>query len=224
MRSVVVKKNRFSLSLRRRATGFSILEALVSMVIVGIVIGGITELLWANTAWMAVLNNKFDTFFAAKRFLKELERNVRQSTRISTDSTGTNLVLFMAGEGDFDSYGFLTSATPYYYWVEIDNEPGYEGQYIIKAGPTNLLGGRVVLKGVCGPKGIADGQPKIFQYIDKDKTKPVSENAFSSTQSLIVNLELKRNDFGKAFQDGSLKTGLAMRHEIFLRNGRIHGQ
>ncbi|MBK8221519.1 MAG: prepilin-type N-terminal cleavage/methylation domain-containing protein [Candidatus Obscuribacter sp.] len=208
----------------RSQQGFSLLEALVSLVIVGVAIAGMTELLWANTSWLSMLHNKFDTFYAAKRFLSELEIDARQSAGIENGSDSTHLILTRAAESDFDSYGFLTRVSEYHYWVEADSEIGSEGKYVVKAGADYPTVGRIVLRGVTGPKGIADGLPKIFQYLNRGGDGTPISVAQNSTRMLLVNLEVKRTEFGKAKQDGPLKSGIAIHQEIFLRNAYVHGQ
>lgn len=206
----------------RSISGFSILELLVSVVIIGIALAGISELLWANTTWLTFLQNKYDTFFAAKRFLNEFKSDMRRTAILDlTLSDSKNLYIKKATEDQFDGYGFLTATTDYYYGIEADTEPGRENQFLIKAGP-NKLTAHTVLSGVVGPLGINDTQPKIFQFLDRKSA--ISDLPTEDTIMIIVNLELLRNEYGKTLRDSPQKSGLALRDEIFLRSKVIHAQ
>ncbi len=214
---------------RIRCKGFSILEALVSFVVMGIAIAGITELIWANTSWLSTLQNKFDSYYASKRFLKMIEIDLHQTVSIDSSSDSKTLILSRADESNFDSYGFLTYSSPFVYKVESDTEPGSEGQYVIKAGPS-LSDLRTVLRGVVGPLSITTGQPVIFQYIERRGGDLQSTAASSNPSepinisSVLIDIELKRSDFGKSNQDGPNKSGIVLRDEVFLRNSSIHAQ
>lgn len=225
----LVKRFRNTKCSRRKTWGFSILEALVSFVVMGIAIAGISELLWANTSWLNTLHNKFDTYYASRRFLKMIETDLHNAVSIDPSSDGKNLIITKADESNFDGYGFLTAASPYRYTVEPDTEPGSEGQYVIKAGVSSA-NQIVVLRGIVGPLSLSTGQPVIFQYIER-ASGLAQPNAKSDDPSLAINLssilidfELKRTDFGKTQQDGANKSGIAIRDEIFLRNSYIHAQ
>lgn len=209
--------------------GISILETLVSFVVMGIAIAGITELIWANTSWLSTLQNKFDTYYASRRFLKMIEMDLHQAVSIDPSSDGKTLVLNRADESNFDSYGFLTYASPYIYKVELDTEPGSEGQYVLKAGPS-LTDSRIVLRGIVGPLSVVSGQPVIFQYIERrtgalqSSAESTNPNELINISSVLIDVELKRTDFGKVKQDGPTKSGIVLRDEVFLRNASIHAQ
>ena len=213
----------------RRKHGFSILEALVSLVVMGIAIAGIAELLWANTSWLSTLHNKFDTFYASRRFLKNIEIDLHQATQIDPSSDGKTLVFSKADESNFDGNGFLTYTNTYRYWIEPDTEIGSEDKFLVRAGssPANSV---VVLRGVVGPLNAATGQPVIFKYIERAENRDQSfaqstdPNSPINISGVLINLELKRTEFGKSQQDGPNKTGIVLRDEIFLRNATLHAQ
>lgn len=199
------------------------LETLVSVVVMGIAIAGISELLFANTSWLTNLNNKFDTYYASRRFLSNFESDLHQAVSISnTESNNEKIVFRKAEESNFDSHGFLTYASSYQYRIVADTQPGNEGQFLVKAGRDDASD-IVVLSGIVGPILSATGKPRFIQYVDRD-TNTLSNTPLTNTTEVIVDLELERNDFGKTKQGSSSKSGLAIRSEIFLRNANIHAQ
>ncbi|MBN8660508.1 MAG: prepilin-type N-terminal cleavage/methylation domain-containing protein [Candidatus Obscuribacter phosphatis] len=207
------------LSFSRKAKGVSIVELLVSVAIMGIAIAGISELLWANTAWLTSLHNKFDSFYAAKSFCNRVERDLNQSLCVVKDSTSDNLNLQVAPESSFDKNGFLTSVKTKVYWVEPDTEVGYENSYIVKTADSKLAPSTVVLRGLIGPKSLTDSKPRLFQYIDKDGN--ATDLATESTTMVHMNLEIRRNEFGKSAAQND-KSGIVFRYEVLLRNANLH--
>jgi len=77
----VIKSQRF-FSTNRPASGTSLLELLVAVVVTGVAIAGITEMLWINATWSTRILNKTDNLNGVKFFLERFESDVRTSRNI----------------------------------------------------------------------------------------------------------------------------------------------
>ncbi|MBL0187484.1 MAG: hypothetical protein IPP97_17265 [Candidatus Obscuribacter sp.] len=208
-------------SLERQRCGFSILETLVSVVVMGIAIAGITELLWVNTSWNTKLLNKFDNFYAGKQLLGIFSKEFRSCCRIKFTSNTTNITVVRPILNEVNN-GFIGGTEEITYELLPDTtDPS--GSYLMK-----IHDGRVLLRGIVGPKVVGRTEPQVFQYLEKNvsNTDPkmgLRDSANSNTGSVVVNLELKRVDNG-TMVGVTPKSELVLRSEYLIRNGSIHGR
>lgn len=220
---------------QRTARGSSLIELMVTVVIIGFVIAAISEAIFVNTAWFSVLQNRVENGMAAHMFLKHLSADIKTSYQVDAiNSDMSKLVLFKMAPNQFSPDGFFNAkqlivASQVSYLVEPDvAEPGLFGiRY------TNSLTGenRLILRGVLGPVSKANlSKPAIFQYISKQYPCAISDSPTALTGSVVVNLELRRTEFGSdtgAFHKVSnsvrQKSAIALRSETMLRNSLLHG-
>lgn len=207
---------------RARRDGFSILELLVSLVVMGIAIAGITELLWVNTSWSSMLHNKFDNFTSAQTFLRRFQNEVKHARRVVS---GNNKQIVLEGpvSSQFNSDGFITGLSKFSYSVTPDlTKPG---EYLIVRTIEGGVG-ETVLHGLFGPKSNNGVDLSIFQYIVRSDASIENSTVVSSddVSQVIVNLEMRKDDISGKTTEVSTDSFIALRSEIFIRNGGIHGQ
>lgn len=227
----------------RRTSGFSIVESLVSFVVIGIAIAALTELLVANTSWSGALHNKFDNYSSGKLFLSKIGRDIRMSKSVVSGSTTSSLILNRPFDGadnipvalqnpsSYDPKNNILAVTRQFQY-DVVADPNNAGQYLVTVrsldNPTAIP--LVILRGIVGPFSSASVLPSVFQYVERDydptdkKFYGVAPQAAHSTDSVIVNFELKKSDFGTDASQSVSKATIVMRSEFFLRNGKIHGQ
>lgn len=210
---------------RRISNGLSIVEMLVTVVVMGIAMVGLTELLWVNTSWASFLHNKYDNFTGARTFLNQFENDVRHASKVQVNSDGKQIFLEGPFFAQFDSNGYITGTTKYTYSVIPDLAK--PGQYKIIR--TQNAKDVIVLSGLIGPKTLTGSDVEIFQYVERGKISgevpAVTKAPFEMDISeVIVNLEL-RNDyiFGKTAEVNT-NSFIALRSEVFVRNSSVHGQ
>lgn len=224
----------------RSRSGMSIVELLVSALIIGFVIAGLSQALFVNLAWFRVLECRLENGMAARLFLRKLAEDVRTSYQLETNScNNVTLVLNKQPEPPFIAPAQLLDSQAYsntqvalvssriVYTVEPDTQPGYfRIRYQNSANNDN----RIILTGILGPLSKATGLPAIFQYVSKEAPCNQSNSADPLTGSVIVNLELRRKLFGHdtgAFggdkSTTTEKSAIALRSEFLLRNSMLHG-
>lgn len=213
----------------RHVKGASLAEVLVSIVILGFIAAAVTQALLANTSYFSVLQNRVDNGMAVRLFARRLTRDVRQSWQVgfgnADSSSSSRLVLYKPPKTNFDSNGFFHTPTlmndcQITYIVVPDDTPGFFKIDCIT--PTDR---QTVLHGILGP--LAKDQsaiPKIFQYISRQDA-PASDFATTLTRGVILNLELRRTDYGSdtgtfhaVKTTARQKSALVFHTEIMLRN------
>lgn len=222
MSSSFKSKHRRKLDSQRSRDGFSIVELLVSMVVMGIAIAGLTELLWVNTSWSSMLHNKFDNFTSAQTFLRRFQNDIKHARKIIS---GDKKQILIEGPllSQFDNQGFITSVSRFTYSVTPDlTRPG---EYMIVRTPDGGAS-ETVLRGLIGPKNASGIDLTIFQYIGRGDTS-VDRSSVAvndDISAVIVNLELRKDDIYGKTTESNLDSFIALRSEIFVRNGGSHGQ
>lgn len=207
---------------KRSRKGFSILELLVSLVVIGIAIAGITELLWINTSWSSVLHNKFDNFTSAQTFLRRFQNEVKHARRVISGNS-KQIVLEGPVSSQFNSDGFITGLSKFAYSVTPDlSKPG---EYMIVRTPDGGVG-ETVLHGLIGPKNSTGVDLSIFQYIVRSDASIENSTVVSSddVSEVIINLEMRKDDIYGKTAEVNTDSFIALRSETFIRNGGIHGQ
>lgn len=207
---------------RRLNFGFSIVELLVSMVVMGIAIAGLTELLWVNTSWSSMLHNKFDNFTSAQTFLRRFQNDIKHARKIIS---GDKRQIVAEGPllSQFDNQGFITAVSRFTYAVTPDlTRPG---EFMIVRTPDGGTG-ETVLRGLIGPKNASGIDVTTFQYIGRGDTSVdrASVAANDDISAVIVNLELRKDDIYGKTTENNLDSFIALRSEVFVRNGGSHGQ
>ncbi len=224
-----------------RSHGMSIIELVVALVITGIAIAGISEITFINGFWSIQSLNKVDNIYAAKQFLERIGRELRQASAISVGATPNQAIsITLPAEitvdangiphGSVDGNGYPMKKTTVTYTVVLDpNTPAAPAptEYLIQA---SYDGGApiTVLRSLVGPQPISGGVPHIFQYIDKnvDPADPkfgISDSLTTNPASVVINLELRRQDYGVSSTSSTQLSVEGLRSEVFLRglNGFI---
>lgn len=218
----------------RRPKGASIIELLVSIMVISVAIAGLTELTWINTSWNARLFNKIDNHYAARRFLERIGKEIRNANAISTESTSTKLVLLTA---EYDSEGFLKPVssggiiTKISYTLSSDgtNQATGNALYMVTRETYNQSSGAVdskveQLNGIVGPLDKTTNQIALFQYKNSNssnlsKDAAIGYNISNPVDAVIVNLELQRLDYGgKRTYSATSGSIFGLRDEFVLRN------
>ncbi|MFN8550245.1 MAG: hypothetical protein U0103_02055 [Candidatus Obscuribacterales bacterium] len=172
------------------------MELLVSVVVIGVAMAGITELMWVNATWSTRMLNKTDNLNAAKFFLTRIGKDIRASKSIG-DSTNASPKfpphsnIFTVG-GDtliiqiplFDLNGFPIAATvgngvisdvdTVVYYAKSDPRDSTGQTYqvmksIYRGAGDAVLGNsldQVVQNDVIGPIDKNTNKLAIFQYFD----------------------------------------------------------
>lgn len=70
---------------RNAQRGMSIIELLVSIIIIGVAIAGLTETLWFNALWSYRLGNKLDNIYAARQFLNRVSKDLRMASNVGDE-------------------------------------------------------------------------------------------------------------------------------------------
>ncbi|MBK7751009.1 MAG: prepilin-type N-terminal cleavage/methylation domain-containing protein [Candidatus Obscuribacter sp.] len=186
--------------LRNCKNGFSIVEMLVSLVVIGIAIAGLTELLWVNASWSSMLHNKYDNYVSAQLFLQRLENDVKHARKVKVTSNNRKLLLEGPLLSQFNGHGFITGVTKYYYSVEPD--PTRLGEFrVVRVEDTKPE--QVVLRGVIGPKSLNGLDVITFKYIERGKPEIEASEVLNVPSEMDIsvlqtNLELRKDDlFGK---------------------------
>lgn len=206
-----------------RSRGITIIEMIVSAIIIGVAIAGITEITWVNANWTIGSLNKMDSHFAARLFMDRLNHDLRSASSIDATSNNQTLTINRTADGELDDHGFPLAPTPVTYAVQPSAgtiPPTYSVLY--SDGTQNL----VLLTGLMGPTGVGGGLPKVFQYVDKnvdtgDETTWISDAPSNNVGSVVVNLELRRTDYGGRPANenyGIYRSTAGFRTELFLRN------
>lgn len=204
----------------KSAAGLSVIELLVSTVVIGVAIAGITDLLWMNTSWTRNFLNKTSAVYSTQLFLKRLREDMNSAYRISTESSGQQLKMWLPTTQS------KTTITPFPPAATAATDLvlyKLEGSTI-----TRNAGGKswVVLKGVVGPKRLGSNDITIFQYISKtvdvsDPNYGARENADSGVRSVIIDIEILNRDYGKSRPSESnnpTTSDLVLRAELLARN------
>jgi hypothetical protein len=74
----------------RNSVGQSLVEMMVSLVIIGVAIAGITETIWINGFFMYKLGNKLDNIFAARQVLERIGPDIRMARTVGDGITGSD--------------------------------------------------------------------------------------------------------------------------------------
>ena len=218
---------------KRKAKGSSLIELMLSSVIIGIIIAGTSQAIFINTAWYSALQNRLDNGMSARMFLRRIGADIRMSYQVETQSNATKLVLSRMPNAQFNSQGFfntplLMSGSQITYSVEADET--YPGTYRIMYQNTFTGESSLVMRGILGPLSKTTNQPIIFQYIGRQYPCTQTEVPDQLTGSVVINLELRRTDYGS--DTGAMhavstsvnkKSAIALRSEYMLRNSGLHG-
>lgn len=219
----------------RSNQGSSLIELMVSAIIIGFVIAAISQAIFVNTAWFSVLQNRVENGMAARLFLKKLAADIRTSYQVDYKNSDLDtLILFRISPTQFDSNGFFnqrmtTQSSQVIYDTEQD--PTTPGTFRIKFRDTLSGENRYILYGILGPLSKANAsKPAIFQYLNREYPCSQTDSPNAQTGTIVVNLELRRTEFGSdtgAFQRVNSaineKSAIALRSEIMLRNSVLHG-
>ncbi|MDP3509288.1 MAG: hypothetical protein Q8T09_15045 [Candidatus Melainabacteria bacterium] len=225
----------------RSNSGLSVIELMLTALIMGFVVAGIMQALFVNLAWFRTLSNRVDNGLAARNFVRILGDDIRNSYKVDTLSRGDKLILhrpptpvFTEPAVLFDSQAYSTiqakidDRSIVYEVIADPSQP--TGFYKILYSNSGTTGTRTILQGVLGPLSPATGSPLVFQYVDKESPCTQSDNASDTTGSVVLNLELRRKLYGQdtgAF--GAVdppprdKSAIAFRTEFMLRNNSLHG-
>ncbi|MBA3856432.1 MAG: hypothetical protein C0507_05925 [Cyanobacteria bacterium PR.3.49] len=221
MKSINASKTSCNITRRfRNSFGQSIVELLVSVVVMGVALAGITELLWMNTSWTRNFLNKTSASYSANVFLTRLRDDMNNAYSVSSDSTSQQLKLFLPTSQD------KTSTSPFPPAISSTADLvvyKLEGNQV-----TRTAGGKswTLMKGVVGPKKIGSSDITLFQYVPlnidvADPNFGVRENAIEGVRSVIVDLEVLNRDYGKSKPsetDNPSTSDLALRAEFLARN------
>lgn len=210
---------------RATASGMTLIELVVALVITGIAIAGITEITFINGFWTLQSLNKVDNIYAAKQFLERISRELRQAKVVGTTSSSQLITFSMPTDGAIDANGFPTATTTVTYQVIPDpNTPLSPApkEYLIQVSYNGGLTWNTILHSLVGPQPIGGGVPKVFQYVAKDFDP--ADAAYGVTDipnnpsSVIINLELRRQDYGSSASTNVYLSTAGVRSEIFLRS------
>lgn len=222
MKKLYIIGKRLRRTHRRPDQGFSIVELLVSMVVMGIAIAGLTELLWVNTSWSSMLHNKFDNFTSAQTFLRRFQNDIKHARKIIS---GDKRQILVEGPllSQFDNQGFITAVSRFSYSVTPDSTR--PGEFMIVRTPDGGTS-ETVLRGLIGPKSASGIDVITFQYIARGDISSDRANvgANDDISAVIVNLELRKDDIYGKTTENNLDSFIALRSEVFVRNGGSHGQ
>jgi len=218
----------------RSYRGSSLVELMLTVMLIGIIVAGVSEALFVNTSWFTMLQNRLDNGLAARSFLQKLASDIRMSYQVDTTSNNSKLILLKLPATSFNQVGFFnaplaTSSSKVTYLVEPDSST--PNLFSIRYQDTATGDDRIILYGVVGPTSSTDSTaPAIFQYVSRLYPCDQSDVASSFTGGVIVNLELRRTDYGSdtgAFHKVSngirKKSAIALRSEFMLRNSILHG-
>ncbi len=199
---------------RRAYRGFSLIELLVAVVVLGIAIAGISEVIWVSAVWSRHLHNKFDNFLATKSFVSQFQAEVRHAKKI-TLARSNEIRMLGPTESQFNSDGFITGVTETYYRVEPDlNNLGY---FVIRKA-VGASAPTTVLTGVVGPRSVSGIDASIFRYIELSGNSEEVEIPVSDPVAVTISLEMKRQLFGTKSSDANATADLIVKSETYLRN------
>lgn len=205
----------------RKGFGFSMLEILVSLVVMGVAIAGLTEMLWFNLSWSNKLQNRFENYYAVSRFSNHLRKLVAEASAIQLYQNGTALQLRLPVF--FDAGTLKTSSIVHQRSVSfVVKEETTPGRYYLED-----QDGKIWVRGIVGPLQSGKTGPQIFRFVNSDPSSlelnfGTTEQPSIRSNMVAVNLELQRQDFGT--KQGVSNANLVFHAEYFLRNGRLHGQ
>lgn len=225
----------------RTNNGLSVIELMLTALIMGFVVAGIMQALFVNLSWFRTLSNRVDNGMAARSFVRSLADDVRNSYQVHKDSRGDKLILHRPPTPTFAAPADLYKSQAYskiqaqimstqitYDVIPDPTQPN--GFYKILYSNSSTNDSRTILQGVLGPLSPATGLPAIFQYIDKESPSAQSDTAKDTTGSVVVNLELRRKLYGHdtgAFGGSNTaprdKSAIAFRSEFMLLNNSLHG-
>lgn len=210
-----INNRRFNLG-----SGASVIELLVSVVVLGVAIAGITDLIWMNTSWTRNFFNKTSASYGAQIFLKRLREDMNNAYSISDLSNDQQLILWLPTSANKTSTSpFPPAASP------ASDQVTYKvfGDTI-----TRTVGNTTwsVLKGLVGPKRIGNSAISVFQYVPKliDSSDPnfgVQPTAAGGVRSVIVDIEVLNRDYGKSRPTESSNpsnSDIILRAEFLARN------
>lgn len=202
-----------------RYSGLSIVELLVSTVVLGVAIAGVTELVWMNTSWSKNFLNKTSASYSSQLFLRRLREDMDVAYKISDSSNSKNLTIWLP------SSNLKSNVSPFPPDVSVDDKVEYllEGDKITRTSKTQKW---TVLTGVVGPKKIGYSDITVFQYVPKslDSTDPnygVKDSATGGVRSVIVDIEVLNRTYGKSKPsetDNPATSDIALRAEFIARN------
>lgn len=228
-------------SYKRRKTGLSVIELMLTAVIMGFVVAGIMQALFVNLSWFRTLSNRVDNGLAARNFVSRFGDDVRNSYQVDTQSRGDMIILHRPPTPDFIGPADLYKSQVYstkqaiipltsivYEVVPDPTQP--TGFYKIQYSNSATNDSRTILQGILGPLSPSTGLPAIFQYVDEESPTAQSDRAKDTTGSVVLNLELRRKLYGHdtgAFGSDTTstreKSAIAFRTEFMMRNNSLHG-
>lgn len=200
------------LSRRSRLRGVSVLELLVSVVVLGIAIAGMTELVWLGASWVTSLNNRMDNFIAIRFFFNRFERDVHNCYRI-TSGTAQKLEMQCLNKSAVDANNFPSNPMDSIIYEIVSDGSDYKIQMSRNGTLTT------VLRGINGPTS-ASTTPHVFQYVKRytegDTNLGVIDSVSQPVSEVIINLQMNRHDFASNVPNN--QSALNIRSEYFLRN------
>ena len=202
------------------SAGASVVELLVSVVVLGVAIAGITDLMWMNTSWTRNFFNKTSASYSAQVFLKRLREDMNNAYRISDASNEQQLMLWLPTSLTKTSTSpFPPASSP------IGDQVIYRlnGNTITRTANNSTW---TILKGIVGPKKIGNSAITVFQYIPKilDSSDPnfgVQSTASGGVRSVVVDIEVLNRDYGKSKAAESTEpstSDIMLRAEFLARN------
>jgi prepilin-type N-terminal cleavage/methylation domain-containing protein len=198
---------------QRIPQGMTLLELLVSVIVMGVAIAGITELLWVNATWSTRMLNKTDNLTQAKFFMQRLGNDLRTSNTVgdginaSSSYPSPSPVYTLGGDTLilqvplFDANGFPLSNGPFcdvdtiVYQLLPDARDASGATYqmtknTFRGNSDAALGntiGEVVQNDVIGPLDKLTNKLAVFHYIGPDGIEvPASQISTSFPQASTI--------------------------------------
>ncbi len=215
---------------RLSMNGMSLIELLTSVMIIGIATAGTMELAYVNAFWAANGMNKADNLYVARRFLDILSRDLRNAANLTASPDGKIVKIYRSPDlSQASGFSSMTNLIAITYNVAQDpNSTDLAAtDYLItrQEGSGQPV---TILSGLVGPVSTSGSSLQIFQYSSathpSGTTDGLSPTILNQSNSVVVNLELKKVNFDSATAAMNSKTNHsfeAIRSEIFCRNSNF---
>jgi hypothetical protein len=239
-----IKGRRKNIRSKRSANGVSLVELVVSSILLSVVLAGVGEILSLCVYTSTKQFNLADTRIGLKRALESVKTDVKMSYAIDITSTPQELRLalptpFVAPENDptREEYNPLAPQNPL---NGTPIGPGHQIEYMVKsdpdkpeefllersskiAGTTDEPTRQIIAKGIIGPFPI-DGTspfPNVFTYLQKHGLDPIPSTSEATLPTPTIDgvsiyLELRRPEHAE-LNDNRYKSTIGIRGEAFTR-------
>lgn len=223
--------------MKRRISGSSLVELLITVVVMGFVGSAVFGLLTSTMAAQQKLQNKCDSIDAAKVSIDRIAKVVRMGRVLGSTSDNMNLIVQCPKFSD-SGFPYSDPAVGDVYETHtfsIIPDADNAGEYVltwrkdsgidVPASATNPFintdqGTSVLLKGIVGPTW--GNLPQVFQYVDRNNpANPQNTPAgdVSTYTGVIANLEIiKHNASAATGQSYQKSSSFAYKTEVFMRN------